>query len=223
MRQFQSYRALANARLCKVHQVFMHLASFFQNSINANKIELGEYNFDTKTVVTAIKLASKFFSKMQKHIDNNSVPKDVQTFARGFFVDATEGGFVHTPAIDEQPPATKSTQPAEPNPNGKRKPNGEEQEGSKKKPRKEFSDKSLMMGLFHIKKEKHRPLGERVQPAAVVHPRRWALVGKNKRILYPKLVLILTMEDLWQKDWVLEELVFHTRPYSNASVGRATG
>ena len=90
----------------------MHLASFFQNSINANKIELGEYNFDTKTVVTAIKLASKFFSKMQKHIDNNSVPKDVRTFARGFFVDATGGGFVHAPAVTNSlPPPNPLSRP----------------------------------------------------------------------------------------------------------------
>ena len=138
--------------MAKVHQVFMHLASFSQNSINTNKIELDDYDFNSKMVVTAIKLVSKFFSKMQEHIKDNSVPKDVPAFARGFFVDAAKGGFVHAPAVDEQPPATTSTQPAEPNPNGKRKPNGEEQEGSKKKPRKEFSDKSLKMGLFHIKK-----------------------------------------------------------------------
>ena len=103
-------------------------------------------------VITTVKLASKFFSKMQEHIDNNSFPKDVPAFARGFFVDTAGGGFAHAPAVDNQPPANTSTQPAEANPNGKRKPNGKEQEGGKKKPRKEFSDKSLKMGLFHVKK-----------------------------------------------------------------------
>lgn len=141
--------------MAKIHQCFMHLASFSQNSINTNKIELGENDFDTKMVVTAVKLASKFFSKMQEHIDDNSFPKDVPAFARGFF-DAAGGGFAHAPAVNEQPPANTSIQPsiqpAEANPNGKRKPNGEEQENGKKKPRKEFSDKSLKMGLFHVKK-----------------------------------------------------------------------
>jgi hypothetical protein len=114
----------------------MHLASFSQNSINTNKIELGDNDFNTKMVVTAVKLALKFFSKVQEHIDDNSFPKDVPAFARGFFADAAGGGFVQASAIAEQPPANTSTrQPAEANPNGKRKPNGEEQEGGKKKPR----------------------------------------------------------------------------------------
>ena len=65
----------------KNHQVFLHLACFSQNSINTNKIELGNEDFDTKMVVTAVKLALKFFSKMQEHIDDNSFPKDVPAFA----------------------------------------------------------------------------------------------------------------------------------------------
>ena len=97
-------------------------------------------------------MASKFFSKMQEHIDNNSFPKDVPAFARGFFANAAGGGFVHAPAVAKQPPANTSTQPAKANPNGKHKPNREEQEGDKKKPHKEFTNKSLKMGLFHVKK-----------------------------------------------------------------------
>jgi hypothetical protein len=133
----------------------MHLASFSQNSINTNKIELGDNNFDTKMVVTPIRLASKFFSKMQEHINDNSFPKEVPAFAQGFFANAAGGwgGVVHAPPVTKQPPANTSTQPAKADPNGKRKPNGEEQEGGKKKPGKEFSDKSLKMCLFHIKKE----------------------------------------------------------------------
>ena len=53
--------------------------------------------------------------------------------------------------IDKPKILATTTQPTEANPNGKHKPNGEEQDG-KKKPRKEFSDKSLKMGLFHVKK-----------------------------------------------------------------------
>jgi hypothetical protein len=68
------------------------------------------------------------------------------------FSEAAGGGFVHAPAVTKQPPANTSTQPADANPKGKCKPNGKEQEGGKKKPRKEFSDKSLKMGLFHVKK-----------------------------------------------------------------------
>ena len=46
---------------------------------------------------------------------------------------------------------TTTIQQADGNGGGKCKPNGKEQQGQKK-PRKEFSDKSLKMGLFHVKK-----------------------------------------------------------------------
>jgi hypothetical protein len=58
----------------KIHQFFMHLASFLQNSINTNKIKVGDHKFETKMVSTAVKLASKFFSKIQEHVNNNSIP-----------------------------------------------------------------------------------------------------------------------------------------------------
>ena len=80
----------------------MHLASFSQNSINTNKIELGDDDFDTKMVVTAVKLASKFFSKVQEHIDDNSFPKDVPAFARGFFADAAGGGIPLAKAMPDK-------------------------------------------------------------------------------------------------------------------------
>ena len=72
----------------------MRLESFSQNSINTNKIKVGDDKFETKTVSTAVKLASKFFSKMQEHVDDNSIPKDVLAFARSFFVNAA-GGLAH--------------------------------------------------------------------------------------------------------------------------------
>ena len=127
------------------------LASFSQNSINTNKVEVGDDKFETKMVSTAVKLASKFFSKMQEHVNNNSIPKDVPSFARSFFADAAWGGLARAPMVDKPKIPETTTQPTEANPNGKHKPNGEEQDG-KKKPRKEFSDKSLKMGLFHVKK-----------------------------------------------------------------------
>jgi hypothetical protein len=129
----------------------MHLALFSQNSINTNKIEVSDHKFETKMVSTAVKLASKFFRKMQEHVDDNSIPKDLPAFARSIFVDALGGGFVHAPTVDEPKIPATTTQPAEANPNGKGKPNGKEHDG-KKKPRKQFSDKSLKMGLFHVKK-----------------------------------------------------------------------
>ncbi len=134
----------------KIQQFFMHLASFSQNLINTSKIKVGDHKFKTKMVSTAVKLASKFFSKMQEHVDDNSIPKEVPAFARSIFVDAAGGGFVHTPTVDKQKIPATITQPAKANHNGKRKPNGEERDG-KKKPRKEFSDKSLKMGIFHVK------------------------------------------------------------------------
>jgi hypothetical protein len=60
--------------------------------LNTNKIEVGDDKFETKMVTTAVKLASKFLNKMQEHIDNNSIPKDVPVFAKSFFVEAPRGG-----------------------------------------------------------------------------------------------------------------------------------
>jgi hypothetical protein len=79
--------------MAKLHQFFMHLASFSQNSINTNKIEVGNSMFETKALTVAVKLGSKFFSKMQEHVDDNSIPKDVPAFAKSFFVEAPGGGF----------------------------------------------------------------------------------------------------------------------------------
>jgi hypothetical protein len=76
----------------KKSPVFMHLASFSQNSLNTNKIEVGDDKFETKMVTTAVKLASKFLNKMQEHINDNSIPKDVTVFAKSFFAEAPRGG-----------------------------------------------------------------------------------------------------------------------------------
>jgi hypothetical protein len=100
-------------------------------------------------VTTAVKLASKFLNKMQEHIDDSSIPKDVPAFAKSFFVKATGGGFTLALKTDNTKKGA-ATLPAKGTGN-KRKPTGNEQEG-KKKQKKEFSDKSLKMGIFHIKK-----------------------------------------------------------------------
>jgi hypothetical protein len=128
----------------------MHLALFSQNLINTNKIEVGDNKFKRKNVSTAVRLAAKFFNKMQEHVDDNSIPKDVPAFAKSFFIKAPGGGFAPKPKTDNaKKPGT--TQPADGNGGGKCKANGKEQQ-VQKKPKKEFSDRSLKMGLFHVKK-----------------------------------------------------------------------
>ncbi len=76
----------------KIHQFFQHLASFSQNSVNTNKVKLGLLDLDNKNIKTAVKLASKFFKKMVDHIDDNSLPKEMPTFAKSLFVEQTLGG-----------------------------------------------------------------------------------------------------------------------------------
>jgi hypothetical protein len=83
--------------MAKIYQFFQLLVSFSQNLINTNKIEVGDDKFDTKNVTIAVKLASKFINKMQEHIDNNCIPKDVPSFAKSFFVKATGVGFALAP------------------------------------------------------------------------------------------------------------------------------
>jgi hypothetical protein len=75
----------------KIPQFFNFLHRFLQNSINTNKIEVANDKFDVKNVTIAVKLASKFFSKMQEQVDDNSIPRDVPAFARSFFSKATGG------------------------------------------------------------------------------------------------------------------------------------
>jgi hypothetical protein len=138
--------------MAKIHQFFMHLASFSQNSINTNKIETGDNKFETRSVSIAVKLVSKFFAKMQEHIDDNSIPKDVPAFAKSFFTEASGGGFVPAPPSAE-PAKPAANQPADANGGGKRKGNGEgEQQAEGQKKKRNTSDKSLKMGLFHLKK-----------------------------------------------------------------------
>ena len=96
--------------MAKVHQFFQHLALFSQNPINTNKIEMGDNTFDIKNVSTVVRLASKFFNKMQEHVEDNSIPKDVSAFAKSFFTDTMGGGFVLHQQVTKQkkqPPFNK--------------------------------------------------------------------------------------------------------------------
>jgi hypothetical protein len=140
--------------MAKTHQFFQLLASFSQNSIKTNKVELGLANLDDKHVKTAIKLASKFFKKMVDDIDKNSVPKEVPTFAKSLFVEQASGGFAIAPPAIVAPRSNLTVQPTTLKEGGKRKTNGDEPAvvvPGNKKQRKEFSDKSLKMGIFHVK------------------------------------------------------------------------
>ncbi len=137
--------------MAKIHQMFMHLANFSQNSLNTNKVELGDSNFDTRLVKTGVRLGAKIINKMIKHVEDNSVPKEIPNFAKSLFVKQTAGGIItltatNTDAKNQKGAAVSgavvsgTTISGESN---KRKSNGNEP--GKKKSRKEFSDKSLKM------------------------------------------------------------------------------
>jgi hypothetical protein len=134
--------------MSKIHQFFQHLANFSQNSLNTNKVEVGNSTFETKLVKTGVKLGAKFINKMIEHIEDNLLPKDIPAFARSLIVEQTIGGIITIVATNTN---TKNQEGAAISGEGnKRKSDGNEP--GKKKSRKEFSDKSLKMGLFHIKK-----------------------------------------------------------------------
>ena len=61
--------------MAKLHQFFQDLASFSQNSVNTNKVEINHQNFDVKQVATAVRLMTKFIKKMTEHIEDSPVPK----------------------------------------------------------------------------------------------------------------------------------------------------
>jgi hypothetical protein len=94
--------------------------------INTNKVELGLTNLDNKHVKTTIKLATKFFKKMVDHINDNSIPKEVPTFAKSVFVEQNLGGFMIAPSTIEAPKLNPTVQPATSKEGGKRKRNDDE-------------------------------------------------------------------------------------------------
>jgi hypothetical protein len=127
----------------KLHQFFQHLASFSPNSINTNLVEHGNQGkgLNIKSVSTAIKLASKFLKKMTKHIEDNTIPKEVPAFAHTLFVEQPGGSFTNAPVVKK----TAETPAAD----GKGKKDGDEPK--KERQKRKASDKSLKMGIFHIK------------------------------------------------------------------------
>ena len=133
----------------KLHQCFQHLASFSQNSINTNKVELNDDTLDVKQVAVAVKLISKFFKKMTEHIEDSSVPKDIPPFARTFFVEQAGNVTAVVPSLVPTEQNTAAKTPAAGTEGGKRKSEGGDTQPRKKR---ETSDKSLAMGIFHVKK-----------------------------------------------------------------------
>ncbi len=78
----------------KIHQFFQLLANFLQNSVNTNKVKVGDSVFETKIVKTGVKLGAKFINIMIKHVEDNSIPKDIPAFAKNLFIKQTAGGAI---------------------------------------------------------------------------------------------------------------------------------
>jgi hypothetical protein len=132
----------------KLHQSFQNLASFFQNSINTNKVKINDSDFDVKQVGIVVKLMSKFIKNMKEHIEDSSVPKEIPPFARKFFIEQDGGKIVAlAPSTTDQKMDAKTATATK---GGKRKSDGTDPALKKKK--RETSDKSLTMGIFHVKK-----------------------------------------------------------------------
>jgi hypothetical protein len=134
--------------MSKIHQFFQHLANLSQNSLNTNKAKVGNSAFETKLVKTGVKLGANFINKMIKHVEDNLLSEDIPAFAKSLFVEQTAGQIItlsttNTDAKNQE----GNTISGEGN---KRKSDGNGP--GKKKSRKEFSDKSLKMGLFYINK-----------------------------------------------------------------------
>ncbi len=139
----------------KIHQFFQHLANFSQNSLNMNKVKLGDSDFKTRLVKTGVKLGAKFFNKMIKHVEDNLLRKDIPAFAKSLFVEQTTGRIITLVATNTNAKNQKSA--AVSGEGYKRKSDGNEP--GKKKSRKEFSDKSLKMQTFPYQERYSRSQG----------------------------------------------------------------
>jgi hypothetical protein len=152
--------------LGKLHQFFQHLASFSQNSINTNKVEIGNSTLEMKHITISMKLAAKFIIEMVKHIDDNSVPKEISAFAKDLFVEQTVK-CIALAIPDVKQKKQPSTQPAASGDDEKRKANVNEP--GQNKPRKKFSDKSAkILGDPYSKKS---PLPSIGKFQSICHPK----------------------------------------------------
>jgi hypothetical protein len=133
--------------MAKLHQFFQNLALFSQNSINTNLVEHGATGdeLDIRNVSIVVKFAAKFWKKMNDHNEGDTVPKEIPSFACTMFVEPASGIVAADPVAVDKSTATSSASIG-----AKGKKSGDEP--SKKKQKRETSDKSLKMGLFHTKK-----------------------------------------------------------------------
>ncbi len=130
--------------MAKLHKFFQNLAFFSQNSIIVEHGATGN-ELDIRNVSIAVKLAAKFWKKMNDHIKDNTVPKEIPSFARTMFTEQASG-IVTADLVAIDKSAATSTASIE----AKGQKSGNEP--SKKKQKQETSDKSLKMGLFHMEK-----------------------------------------------------------------------
>jgi hypothetical protein len=70
----------------KLHQFFQHIASFLQNSINTNKVEISNSTLEIMHITIDLKIVAKLINKMVEHIDHDLVPKETPAFAKGLFL-----------------------------------------------------------------------------------------------------------------------------------------
>jgi hypothetical protein len=134
--------------MAKIHQFFQNLVLFSQNSVNTNLVEHGATNneLNISNVVIAVKFAMNFWKKMNDHIKDDTVPKEIPSFAHSMFF-KNAGVVVATAApvtIDKSAKTPASLNEA------KGKKSGEEPRNKKQK--RETSNRSLKMGLFHTEK-----------------------------------------------------------------------
>jgi hypothetical protein len=84
---------------------------FSQNPINTNKLKLANPNLDSMNNTIVVKHALKFLNKMQEHIEDILIQKEVPAFANSFFPKSTRGGFIHATKRNDskKPNATQAT------------------------------------------------------------------------------------------------------------------
>jgi hypothetical protein len=100
---------------------------------------------DIRNVSIAVKFAAKIWKKMNDHIEDDIIPKEIPSFACTMFVEQASGIVASAPvAVDKSAVTSTALNKAK----GKKFGN----EPSKKKQKRETSDKSLKMGLFHMEK-----------------------------------------------------------------------
>ena len=133
--------------MAKLHQFFQNLALFSQNCVNTNLVEHSTTGdeLDIRNVSIVVKFAAMFWKKVNDHIKDDTIPKVIPSFACAMFVEPASG-IVATAQVAVDKSAATST--ASIGAKGKNYGN----EPSKKKQKRETSNKSLKMGLFHMEK-----------------------------------------------------------------------